>query len=173
VLGFANDPLVRWCWPTANAYMEAMPRFIIASGGKAFDSESAYTVDGYRGAALWLPPGVEADEGALEQLVVDTVAADKQAELGAAFKELDGYHPDVPHWYLPLIAVDSCYQGQGIGALLMKHAVQRCDEDGVKAYLESSNPANISLYQRHGFEVVGEVQIGSVPVLTPMIRVPR
>ncbi len=173
VLGFANDPITRWCWPSADAYLAAMPRFIMASGGKAFVNKSAYTLEGYRGAALWLPPGIAPDDEALEQLVVDTVDPSKQEELGAAFKELENYHPDQPHWYLPLIAVDSYYQGQGLGALLMKHAVHRCDEDGLEAYLESSNPANVSLYQRHGFEVVGEIEIGSVPLFTPMIRTPR
>ena len=58
-------------------------------------------------------------------------------------------------------------------AALMKHAVRRCDEDETKAYLESTNPRNISLYERHGFEVVGEVQAGSVPLFTAMIRLPR
>ena len=172
VLGFANDPITRWCWPAADAYLEAMPKFIMASGGEAFTNKSAYTVEDYRGAALWLPPGIEADEKALEQLTRETVDVGKQAELGAAFKQLDDYHPDQPHWYLPLIAVDPHHQGQGIGALLMKHAVQRCDQDGIEAYLESSNPKNISLYERHGFETVGEIQVGTVPLLTPMVRLP-
>ena len=173
VLGFANDPITRWCWPAADAYLEAMPRFVMASGGKAFANESAYTVEEYCGAALWLPPGIKEDEKALEQLTRETVDVGKQAELGAAFKQLDAYHPDQPHWYLPLIAVDPYHQRQGIGALLMKHAMHRCDQDGVAAYLESSNPKNISLYERHGFEVVGEIQVGTVPLLTPMVRLPR
>jgi hypothetical protein len=41
------------------------------------------------------------------------------------------------------------------------------------AYLESSNPRNIPLYQRHGFEAMGEIQVGAAPVVTPMIREPR
>ncbi|MCA1748539.1 MAG: hypothetical protein LC634_03060 [Sphingomonadales bacterium] len=41
------------------------------------------------------------------------------------------------------------------------------------AYLESSNPRNISLYLRHGFEIVGEIQHGSSPVMTPMLRPAR
>ena len=28
------------------------------------------------------------------------------------------------------------------------------------AYLESSNPRNIPLYERHGFEALGEIQVG-------------
>ena len=51
--------------------------------------------------------------------------------------------------------------------------VARCDREGLLAYLESSNPRNISLYERHGFEAVGEIQIGAAPVVTPMVRQPR
>ena len=46
------------------------------------------------------------------------------------------------------------------------------DEDGTPAYLESSNPVNISLYQRHGFEVLGTIQVGTSPPITPMLRQP-
>lgn len=52
----------------------------------------------------------------------------------------------------------------------MKKALLRCDEEGLPAYLESSNPRNIRLYQRHGFEVMGEIQSGNSPVVTPMFR---
>jgi len=55
----------------------------------------------------------------------------------------------------------------------MEPALTRCDEDGVIAYLESSNPADISLYQRHGFEVIGEIRVGDAPVVTPMLRPAR
>jgi hypothetical protein len=41
------------------------------------------------------------------------------------------------------------------------------------AYLESTNPANLSLYVRHGFEVVGQMQAGRSPPLFPMVRQPR
>ena len=41
------------------------------------------------------------------------------------------------------------------------------------AYLESTNPRNISLYLRHGFEVIREIRIGAAPPVTPMIRRPR
>ncbi len=173
VLGFASDPVARWCWPEPETYLEAMPKFVSAYGGRAFRNAAAYIVDGYRGAALWLPPDEEPDESSLEEVIGDTMSEQKQTDIGAALEELGTYHPTEPHWYLPLIAVDPYYQGQGIGAALMKHAVRRCDEDETKAYLESTNPRNISLYERHGFEVVGEVQAGSVPLFTAMIRLPR
>ena len=55
----------------------------------------------------------------------------------------------------------------------MSHAVARSDKDGLPAYLESSNPKNISLYERHGFEVMGKIQVGAGPLVTPMLRRPR
>ena len=56
---------------------------------------------------------------------------------------------------------------------LMEGALERCDEEGLIAYLESSNPANIPLYQRHGFEIIGEIQAPGTPVVTPMLRPAR
>lgn len=56
---------------------------------------------------------------------------------------------------------------------MLEHTLKVCDADKKLAYLESTNPANITLYQRHGFELVGEIQAGSSPVLYPMRREPR
>ena len=83
---------------------------------------------------------------------------------------MEGYFPREPHWYLPMIGVEPNAQGRGLGAALMRHALERCDRDGVTAYLESSNPLNISLYQRFGCERLGEIQLGDAPVVTPMLR---
>jgi ribosomal protein S18 acetylase RimI-like enzyme len=83
------------------------------------------------------------------------------------------YHPHEPHWYLPLLGVDPTRQGQGIGSALLQHAAALCDRAGQLAYLESSNPANVPLYERHGFEVVGTIQAGASPTFYPMVRKPR
>jgi ribosomal protein S18 acetylase RimI-like enzyme len=39
--------------------------------------------------------------------------------------------------------------------------------------LESSNPANISLYERFGFEVMGRIQTETSPPMHPMLRAAR
>lgn len=36
-----------------------------------------------------------------------------------------------------------------------------------------TNPKNIFQYTRHGFEVMGEIQHGARPIITPMLRQPR
>jgi hypothetical protein len=55
----------------------------------------------------------------------------------------------------------------------MTFALERCDRDHVAAYLESSNPRNIPLYQRHGFAVLGTIQVGSSPPIVPRLRPAR
>ncbi|WP_425477110.1 GNAT family N-acetyltransferase [Luteimonas cucumeris] len=82
-------------------------------------------------------------------------------------------HPREAHWYLPQIGVDPNARGKGIGAALMRHALVRCDQEQALAYLEASKPQNVPFYQRHGFEVIGEFQIGAAPLVMPMLRRPR
>jgi ribosomal protein S18 acetylase RimI-like enzyme len=74
---------------------------------------------------------------------------------------------------LPLIGVDPAQQNKGYGGALMRHALIECDRDKKLAYLESTNPKNISLYERHGFEALGTIQVGTSPPIVPMLRKPR
>ena len=60
-LGFSADPIARWFWPDGSTYLETMPKFVEAFGGKAIENNSAYYVAKCKAAALWLPPGVEPD----------------------------------------------------------------------------------------------------------------
>lgn len=172
-LAFATDPMARWTLRSPQTYLAVMPDLIRAFGSAAYDHDSAHVSEDFGGAALWLPPGVEPDIETLERLVLANADPAILTDVQAIFEGMARYHPEVPHWYLPLIGSDPTRQGQGIGGALMRHALTRCDRDGTAAYLESSNPRNISLYQRHGFEILGTIQAGSSPVLTPMLRPPK
>lgn len=170
VLGFAADPMARFAWPDPSVYLRTMPRMVNAFGGRAFEHGTAYITEGARAAALWLPPGVEPDEAEMDAIMEESLRPEIAGDIGAIMKGMAEHHPHEPHWYLPLIAADPKWIGQGLGSLLMKHALRRCDEEGIAAYLESSNPRNISLYERHGFKITGRIQSGSSPVVTPMLR---
>ena len=173
VRAFAADPVARWVWPRAEQYQQAMPRLARAFGGRAFTSGGAICTDDRAGAALWLPPGVHPDDDALGAVIMSTVADDLRDDALSTFEQMAGYHPSEPHWYLPLIGVDPAHQGKGLGDTLMAYALRRCDADKTPAYLESTNPRNISLYRRHGFEALGTIQAGTSPPLVPMLRRPR
>ena len=91
----------------------------------------------------------------------------------AVFQQMESYHPSEPDWYLPLIGVDPAQQSRGYGSALIEHALIQCDRDQKLAYLESSNPKNISLHKRHGFELLGTIRVGASPPICPMLRKPR
>ena len=130
-------------------------------------------MDDYSGAALWLSPGVDPDDEALAGLIQRSVPEHRLEEVFAVFQQMDDYHPNEPHWYLPLIGVDPAQQSRGYGSALIEHALIQCDRDQKLAYLESSNPKNISLHKRHGFELLGTIQVGTSPPICPMLRKPR
>lgn len=169
-LAFSGDPMARWSLPDPLKYLEVFPSVVKAFGGNAFASGTAYLADDGTGSALWLPPGVGPDEEALDRLFAENSPDSIKNDLPSIFEQMAKYHPTEPHWYLPMIGVDPAQQGNGVGSRLMKEALEAVDRDGVITYLESSNPKNMSLYERHGFEVIGEIQAGSSPVLRPMLR---
>jgi ribosomal protein S18 acetylase RimI-like enzyme len=173
VLAFSTDPSARWTWPDPYQYLKHFPELIKAFGGKAFENKSAYYAEAYGGAALWLPPDIHPNEDAMTALFKRTVPAEKLKDVEKVFEKMESYHPKEPHWYLPLIGVDPFLQGNGIGSALMKHALIPCDRDNKFAYLESTNIRNVPLYERHGFELLRKIQIGTSPELYPMLRKPQ
>lgn len=172
VLAFATDPAARWSFPDAATYLAHFPALVRAFGGQAFSHGSGHEVADCGGVALWLPPGAEPDQATMVAIVETAIPVERHGEVFAVFESMSRYHPQEPHWYLPLIAVDPPRQGQGLGSVLLRHALAACDSEGLPAYLESSSPANIPLYERHGFTQLGTIQIGSSPPIVPMLRKP-
>jgi ribosomal protein S18 acetylase RimI-like enzyme len=173
VAAFLTDPPARFAWPSPHDYLLAMPLATREFAGSCFKHGTAYVTEDFCGAALWLPPGVEPDSEALEKMFRETAEREHLDDLLATFEKMEQSHPREAHWYLPQIGVDPNAQGKGVGAALMRHALARCDQEGVLAYLEASKTANIPFYRRHGFEVMGEIRIGAAPLVTPMLRRPR
>ncbi len=173
VAAFITDPLAHFAWPSPHDHLRAMPLATREFGGGSFEHGTAFVSADFCGAALWLPSGVHPNDEALKKVFRDTAKPEHLDDLLATFDKMDQWHPEEPHWYLPLIGVEPNAQGSGLGGALMRYAVARCDQAGALAYLESSNPRNISLYERHGFEVMGEIRVGAGPVVTPMLRHPR
>lgn len=171
-LAFDDDPMTQWTWPDAALRRATFPGFARAFGGAAFDHGSAHRV-GRFGAALWLPPGVYPDGAELGRIMDGTMPETLKADGARLMEQMASHHPAEPHWYLPLIGVDPAHRGKGLGGALLGYALATCDRDGALAYLESTNPRNISLYERHGFEPLARIQCGSSPPVVPMLRKPR
>ena len=167
---FEQDPMVQWHWPTTEQRQEGLSGFFGVFADHSIQHECAYCTNDVAGLAFWHPPNSTPDESKLDNIFQRTTSGQTYVEVGQVFEQLEGFKPDQPHWYLSIIAVAPDCQGKGYGAALMMRTLQKCDRDHLPAYLVSPNPRNLTLYERHGFQVVGQAQSGSSPVVTAMLR---
>ena len=171
-LAFSTDPMARWAYPNPKTYLAIWPETVKAFGGSGFAHGTVHLAGDGGAAAMWLPPGVQPDTERLKVLTRQHAPPERQADMTEVFEQMGRFHPEEPCWYLPLIGVDPARQGRGYGAALLRYALEHVDGTRAPAYLESSNPRNIPLYERHGFEVLGSIQAGSSPTVVPMLRRP-
>jgi GNAT superfamily N-acetyltransferase len=155
---FYGDPLWSWALPDPERRRDQHRVLWRATVEGAIRYPWVWVTDGASATSVWIPPGgsefsdeQSADFGPAmrEQLGSDAV------RVLETFDALEHAHPhDVPHFYLSLLGTDPRQRGQGHGLGLLAHNLARIDEIGAPAYLESSNPANVPLYERHGFTVL-------------------
>jgi GNAT superfamily N-acetyltransferase len=162
--GFYDDPLFRWMFPDDSRRLrEGELGFDLFVRHFYFPHGEIYTTDRFAGAACWIAPH-RSKVGILKQLrmlpgMVRVFRGDLP-RLFAMVNAFDKRHPhEDAHWYLPAIAVRSAWQGRGFGAALLRPALERCDREGIPAYLEATSPRNRALYERHGFEVRDELRV--------------
>jgi GNAT superfamily N-acetyltransferase len=173
VSAFTNDPVERWLWPDDRDYVTHFAEFVVAMGGPAFDTQTAWHMGEFAAVALWFAPGVEADGDSIVSVLTETTPSEKHDDTMVVLEAMDAAHPRFPHWYLPWFGVDATAQGRGLGSQLMTKCLEVVDATQLPAYLETPNPRNISFYERHGFEVTGDVDSGDCPPVTFMLRPAR
>jgi len=129
-------------------------------------------------AAVWLPPNAwKTPTKELIQQGPRLIRAFGPGVVRALslLTRIEKHHPGEPHWYLEAIGTVPEARGRGIGPTVLAPILDRCDREGVPAYLESSNPRNIPFYERHGFvrrTAFTDLPPGC-PTITPMWRDPR
>jgi ribosomal protein S18 acetylase RimI-like enzyme len=115
-----------------------------------------FRTPGDEAAAIWAPPG----EWKLPNVQIAKNAVPLMRVFGRRLfanleilGRLEKAHPSELHYYLEFIGTDPAHQGKGMGSALMRPMIERCDTEGVGAYLESSKEENLAFYGRFGFEV--------------------
>lgn len=130
-------------------------------------------------AAVWMPSETLTKPTLREEL--RTLPAMLRATGLARFGRLievrntmDAHHPmDRRHLYLWFLGVTPRLQGMGIGSRLLRAGLNRADEAGLPAYLETGTERNVALYRRHGFQIIHQGPPGKgAPTMWHMWREP-
>jgi ribosomal protein S18 acetylase RimI-like enzyme len=178
---FAEDPVFAWLIPPHLRGRERRMRTFFTSMSRGYlrQGKPCYVTADASAAALWSAPGPWAMT--LSQVILEA------APNGLAFgrhlfralrtqQQIEHLHAgqSAPHWYLAYLGTRRDRQGHGLGTQMLREVLAGPEADGVPAYLESSNERNLSLYERNGFRVVGELQaLGHGPTIWRMWREPR
>jgi ribosomal protein S18 acetylase RimI-like enzyme len=174
---FRDDPLNRHLVPDDGRRAKVLPGGFADQLRHVFlPKGTVLTTPDRAGAALWLGPGARLSLGEQLRMVPGMVRLFGLRGLAGAMRalgEIDRRVPQEPHWHLSVLGVAAERRREGIGSALITPVLERCDRELVPAYLETANPANLSLYERHGFHVRERIELPDGPRLWTMLRTPR
>jgi ribosomal protein S18 acetylase RimI-like enzyme len=175
---FGDDPIAEWACRPDSLRQAMLERFHATRVRQLLAHEEVWISAGRTSAALWAPPkrwrltpleDAELGRGMLHPRLVWRLPL-----IAGGLYGIERKHPSAPpHWYLAVLGTDPDFQGQGLGSAVLAPVLERCDSDGVAAYLESSKERNIDFYARHGFRLTGEFRLPRGPRVWPMWREPR
>lgn len=174
---FDGDPV--WGWlasPRANWSRRAATWFATEARLQLEGHGEVFVDDQVRGAAIWATPDHWKSK---PRESVALVLPSIQLFRGNSVRSMrtiglmEKLHPTSPHWYLAILGTDPTHQGNGIGSALIGAVTDRCDTEGLPAYLESSKEQNLAFYSRHGFEVTAKPTLPGGPPIWLMWREPR
>jgi GNAT superfamily N-acetyltransferase len=175
---FQDDPVSGWIFPEEEYRRTTHPRLMAAFVDIVMAEGRVDVTEEGTACALWLP--VPADGGGEEDGEDDFAALREALDPGNERIELIGrltaeVHPaGRAHEYLWMIGVAPERQGEGLGTALIGSVLERCDREGVPAYLEASSARSRGLYERLGFELVERpLDLPDGPRMWPMWREPR
>ncbi|WP_455355991.1 GNAT family N-acetyltransferase [Streptomyces sp. SYSU K217416] len=173
---FMDDPVSGWVFPDEAHRRRVHGLFLGVFVDVALsEGRVDMAVDG-SAAALWLQIPAGEPEGEDDTPARMRETADPDNERAELVGRLTGaVHPTAEaHEYLLMIAVTPDRQGEGLGTALIAPVLERCDRDGVPAYLEASSARSRRLYERLGFEFTGTtVALPDGPPMWPMWRKPQ
>ncbi len=181
--GFYDDPVLSWVFRDSARRLEQLTFAMTGLAGDMLPDRGTVHLVGEVCAAFWRDPSFEHARTTAERVKDEFDQAPEEQPMPFAPDELErlrilgelmmSHHPHEEHWYLNVVSTIPEHQGQGLGTAVLQPVLERCDAEGTRAYLESSNPRNLTLYWRNGFVEAGEIELPDGPSLIKMWRDPR
>jgi GNAT superfamily N-acetyltransferase len=181
---FYDDPLFGFFVPNLVRQMKTLVAFMNSGvrDASSFDDIWVAHADGkVAGAAVWLPPGGY-PRGRRRELMTYVRTLPTFVQCGkrvgramALLGAVDNAHHELhgAHYYLAILGSDPQFQRTGAGTAVLAPVLDRCDIEGIPAYLETQKEENIAYYARHRFEVVQKIEITDCPPIWTLLRQPR
>ena len=179
---FAGDPVMNWLLPQRTRRVARRERmftlelqaYVLPQDGLVFTADDGR--GGLAGGCLTLPP----DRWQMPRAVDGRTAVRWLRALGMQLprvsrvqRAMEEHHPAEAHYYIRWVGVRPGLQGHGLGSALMRPTLDRCDGDGLPAYLEASSERSAALYERLGFVRLGVLELPHAgPPVWPMRRPP-
>ncbi len=175
---FETDPFWRWMFPTGDFLARAAKLTAFELTHVHLRHDEVWTTTGeIQGSAVWAPPDRWRQTNAdTLRGIPSTLRIFGRQSLGVlrAFTAVQNAHPPGPHYYLAILGTDPAFQGKGVGSAVLAPVLERCDNEGLGAYLESSKEENIAFYNRQGFELTRRLDLpAGCPPVWAMWRDPR
>jgi GNAT superfamily N-acetyltransferase len=169
---FHEVPIFGWFIPDDERRAEILRSFFAATCEAQLPwGEIHRSADGLA-AAVWEPPGSRMPEA--QAATLRARLPELLGEYGPTMNEvgplLARWRPTEPHYFLHFLAVRPEAQGRGYGSALLRPVLERCDAEGIPAYLDATSEDNRRLYERHNFVVLSEVTLRDSPPLWCMLR---
>jgi GNAT superfamily N-acetyltransferase len=170
---FYDDPVFRWFAPDDHRRGTMLPAFFDVFVQAYLTHGETYADEEVVGAALWAAPANDplAAESMYAQRLEEIAGLDAP-RLFEIVELFEAQAPQEPHYHLQFLGVRPERQGTGLGGALMAPGLDRCDRDGVPAYLEATSDRNRALYERHGFRAEGGIALPDGPTVWRMWRDP-
>ena len=177
-LAFEDDPAMTWLFGEIDDRKPGLlQRYLAHETARHLRHPTVFTTDDHAGGALWDPPGQWKtnlrDILGMLPIMLPGLRFHVVTALRGLGRIEDAHDRHPEHYYLAVLGTRPDRQGHGIGSTLLQPVLDRCDQEGIGAYLESSKESNIPFYRRHGFQVVEEVRLPKGPLVYPMWRDPQ
>ncbi|MFE1246752.1 GNAT family N-acetyltransferase [Streptomyces sp. NPDC058735] len=176
---FQDDPVSGWVFPGVEERRANHPGLMAAFTDIVLTAGRVDVAEDGSACALWMSvPAQDGHEGDGEDegpaQVREAVDPDNE-RIELIGRLTAAVHPTGrAHEYLWMIGVAPDRQGEGLGTALIESVLERCDREGLPAYLEASSARSRALYERLGFALAGRViDLPDGPAMWPMWREPR
>ena len=162
---FLNDPIMVYTYPDDDERKKYSKYgfYMLYNYGIKFGLTYA-TSESLEGITIWLPPSKVYPSTwtmmryggfhTMRKVGLKMKAMKRSIAVFSYEEEKHKEHAPFDHWYFQNIAVKPEEQGKGNGSLLISTMLKTIERDELPVYVETNTEKAMSIYQKHGFEVL-------------------